>query len=155
LAAVLIAAAAIGYAALRGCASGDPDAGGPKGALDSRADARPAPAVSAAPDAGQARADDPDSAAADAAPASAQSGRDAGARRPTSDRKKPGYFSIDSTPYATIYLDGRKLGITPLIRVRVPPGRHRVRAVTEAGDEQRFEIEVEPGKTTPPKQLYW
>jgi hypothetical protein len=30
-----------------------------------------------------------------------------------------------------------------------------VRAVTESGLEQRFEITVEPGKTAPPRQLYW
>ncbi len=158
IAAALIAAAALAFTfgLFRGDENGRADAGARDALSASLTDA---PADSPGATIPDASGPTPDSAAAgveaDAGTAHARPGRDAGVRRPPSARKKPGYFSVDSTPYATIYLDGRKLGITPLIRVRVPAGRHRVRAVTESGREQHFEIEVEPGKTTPPRQLYW
>ncbi len=68
---------------------------------------------------------------------------------------KPGYFSIDSTPYATIYIDGREISVTPIIREPVTPGRHRVRAVLEDGRERSFSIDVKSGRLTHPRQLYW
>ena len=71
------------------------------------------------------------------------------------DSGKPGFFSVDSTPYATIYIDGRRVDDTPLIRHELPPGRHRVRAVLADGRSRSFTIVVESERQTPPRQLYW
>jgi eukaryotic-like serine/threonine-protein kinase len=67
----------------------------------------------------------------------------------------PGFFTVDSEPYATIYVDGKKLGDTPLFRVKVPAGRHRVRAVSARGGTQSFGVTISPGKEAPPKRLVW
>ena len=46
----------------------------------------------------------------------------------------PGFITIDSSPvYATIYIDGKSYGETPLVRLELPPGRHVVHAVAPSG----------------------
>jgi len=158
IATALAAALLLGYT-FGQCDKASPPDAGPAIAIDSvpaQADAagmgapasdatRPSEAGAATPEPGKAR---------DAGRRLARD-RDADPARVGAGRKKPGLFSIDSTPYATIYLGDRKLGITPLIRVPVPPGRHRVRARLKDGREQTFSITVKSGKTTPPRQLYW
>ena len=74
---------------------------------------------------------------------------------PVRDRAKPaaepplaGTFSIDSSPYATIYIDGAKFGITPLVGKSLPAGKHTVRAVTRDGRSKTFTIEIQAGKLT-------
>jgi hypothetical protein len=67
----------------------------------------------------------------------------------------PGSLTIDSEPYATIYVDGRRLGDTPLFRAPVPAGRHRVRAVRGDGTQRTFTITVRPGKELPYGQIAW
>jgi serine/threonine-protein kinase len=69
--------------------------------------------------------------------------------------RTPGYLTIDSRPWATVYVDGRKLGVTPLVRQALPPGRREVRAVTEDGRVQRFRVVIEPGKEAPRRRLTW
>jgi eukaryotic-like serine/threonine-protein kinase len=36
----------------------------------------------------------------------------------------PGLLTLDSSPWSQVYLAGRLLGSTPLVRVALPPGRH-------------------------------
>jgi hypothetical protein len=66
-----------------------------------------------------------------------------------------GALSVDSTPWATIYVDGKKLGITPLIGKPLPAGKHHVRAVTEDGRTQDRDVVVEPGTAPTPIRLHW
>jgi serine/threonine-protein kinase len=66
-----------------------------------------------------------------------------------------GMFSVDSKPYATIYVDDRRLGDTPLFRVLLPPGDHRVRAALADGRERSFIVHVESGKDANSGQLAW
>jgi serine/threonine-protein kinase len=73
---------------------------------------------------------------------------------PTPD-DTPGWVSIDSDPYATIYVDGRKVGVTPLARIPLTPGSHRVRAVSSQGGEQTFSVSIESGKEARGKKLTW
>jgi hypothetical protein len=82
---------------------------------------------------------------------------DARARKPPRDRKrdKPGYFSIKSDPYATIYIDGRRVDVTPLIKHPLSPGSHRVRAVLKDGRKKSFTIDIESGKQSPVRKLTW
>ena len=68
----------------------------------------------------------------------------------------PGYITIDSTPvYATIFVDGKRLGDTPLVRVELPAGRHTVRAVSPSGAAQNLAIAIESGKTAPTRRIEW
>jgi eukaryotic-like serine/threonine-protein kinase len=69
--------------------------------------------------------------------------------------KKPGLLSIDSTPYATIFVDGVKLGVTPLVKRPVPAGRHKLRAVLADGRTRQLALDIDAGKLAPPIQLTW
>jgi serine/threonine protein kinase len=68
---------------------------------------------------------------------------------------EPGFFSIDSKPYATIYVDDKSYGDTPLFKVQLPAGKHRVRAVRADGKSQRLTITIQPGKLTSSGTLGW
>jgi serine/threonine-protein kinase len=78
-------------------------------------------------------------------------------RRPAVDAAvvEPGQYSVDSKPYATIFIDGRSFGETPLFKISLPPGRHRVRAVRVDGQVQRHTVTIEPGKLTSSGTLAW
>lgn len=68
----------------------------------------------------------------------------------------PGFITIDSAPvYATIYIDGRNLGETPLIHVELAPGKHAVRAVSPSGATHNLSITIQPGKVTPAARIEW
>ncbi len=77
----------------------------------------------------------------------------------TTAREEPsggqGWISIESTPYATVWVDGRRAGVTPLIRHPVSGGPHRVRAVLPDGREQRFPMQVRAGAEAPGVHLSW
>lgn len=78
---------------------------------------------------------------------------DAGA--PDAADRRRGMISIDSRPYATIYVDGRRIGVTPIIGYKVRPGRRRIKAVTASGETRRFTMRVRPGKRARAKRLTW
>jgi serine/threonine-protein kinase len=91
------------------------------------------------------------------APASAAPERDpadagapaARAARPTHRRaRKPGHVSLDATPFATLHIDGKPVGTTPLLRHALPEGTHAVVATTQDGRRKRFRIRVRAGKLT-------
>jgi serine/threonine-protein kinase len=67
---------------------------------------------------------------------------------------KVAYLSVDASPYATVFIDGEKKGVTPLLRMELPPGLHRMIAKTEDGRTKRFTLQLEPGKTETVK-LAW
>ena len=99
----------------------------------------------------------------DAAGELAFPGDDAGAKRPARPRvtakppvaEQPGQYSVDSRPYAKIFIDGKAYGDTPLFKLSLPAGKHRIRAVREDGKAQRFAITIEPGKLTSSGTLAW
>lgn len=68
---------------------------------------------------------------------------------------KPGQLSIDSMPYATIYVDGNRFGVTPLVDKPLPAGKHTIKAVLKDGRSKTFEINVSPGKLTNRGTLTW
>ncbi len=62
-------------------------------------------------------------------------------------RRKETKFSIYSFPSAAdVYLDGKKVGITPLELKNVPPGRHALRVIKEEGLAHEEEVLVQLGK---------
>lgn len=68
----------------------------------------------------------------------------------------PGFITIDSSPvYATVAIDGKDYGETPLVNLSLSPGRHRVRAVSPSGATRVFAIQIEPGKTAPVYRIAW
>ncbi len=68
---------------------------------------------------------------------------------------EPGTYSVDSTEYAKIYIDGAFVDDTPLFH-KLAPGKHTVRAVHAAsGREKTFTIQVEPGTAFRTGKLTW
>jgi serine/threonine-protein kinase len=57
-----------------------------------------------------------------------------------------GTLTVNSDPWSVVYLDGRRLGMTPLYRARVPAGSHRVRLVPAKGRRTVRQIDVAPGE---------
>ncbi|MCC6746119.1 MAG: serine/threonine protein kinase [Deltaproteobacteria bacterium] len=48
--------------------------------------------------------------------------------RPTAPGRRIGYLTVNATPRARVYLDGRSTGrLTPLVGYALPPGAHRIR----------------------------
>ncbi len=68
----------------------------------------------------------------------------------------PGFITIDSAPmYSVIFIDGKRLGETPLVRIPLAPGKHTVRAVSPAGASRTMTIVIEPGKVAPTRRIEW
>lgn len=60
---------------------------------------------------------------------------------------KMAFLSVDASPYATVFIDGQKKGVTPLLGLELSPGLHRMVARTEDGRTKRFTLQLESGKT--------
>jgi hypothetical protein len=60
---------------------------------------------------------------------------------------KMAFLSVDADPYATVFIDGEKKGVTPLVRLELLPGLHRMIARTEDGRTKRFTLQLDAGKT--------
>ena len=74
------------------------------------------------------------------------------------DREAPaqlGYYSVDSRPYAAIFIDGKARGETPLFRIPLTAGQHQVRAVRADGTTKTFSITISDGKEVSSGQLKW
>ncbi|MCP4504479.1 MAG: PEGA domain-containing protein [Deltaproteobacteria bacterium] len=63
--------------------------------------------------------------------------------------KAPGTITINTKPWAKIFVDGQPLGSTPIFKVKIKAGRHKVRLLNEAkGIDVTKSIVVKPGKLT-------
>jgi hypothetical protein len=67
----------------------------------------------------------------------------------------PGYYLVDSKPYARIFIDGKNQGETPLFRVPLAPGKHQVKAVLADGRKKQFTIDIKSGKDLSSGRLKW
>ncbi len=75
---------------------------------------------------------------------------------PVVPKGPPGFITIDSSPvYAVIFVDGRRLGETPLVRQSLAPGKHSVRAVSPSGTVRNLSITIESGKVAPTRRIEW
>ncbi|MBN2495736.1 MAG: serine/threonine protein kinase [Deltaproteobacteria bacterium] len=60
-----------------------------------------------------------------------------------------GFLRLDSDPWTEVYLGEKKLGPTPLFKVELPAGTHRLRLVNEeAHIDRRVEIRIRKGELT-------
>lgn len=97
----------------------------------------------------------------DAAVVAVEPPRDERRRRKTPPDKvvpkgPPGFITIDSSPvYAVIYIDGKRYGETPLVRIQLAPGKHRVKAVSPSGTTRTMTITIQPGKVAPTRRIEW
>ena len=58
---------------------------------------------------------------------------------------EPGRLHVDARPWATVYLDGKSLGVTPIVGVSVSAGDHVIKAVSEDGQVRTMRLRVSPG----------
>lgn len=77
------------------------------------------------------------------------------AKKAVATEKPTGTYSVDSNPYATIYIDGKSYGDTPLFKVPLIAGRHRIRAVRSDGKIRRLMITIEPATLFSSGTLTW
>lgn len=68
---------------------------------------------------------------------------------------RPAYLTVDSSPYATIYVDGKKVGVTPIFKFKLKPGPHKLKAVSATGAKQRKRLNLKPGRTKNLGRLKW
>jgi serine/threonine-protein kinase len=60
-----------------------------------------------------------------------------------------GFLTLDTIPWSNVALGNRRLGTTPLIRFRLPPGEHNLTLTNpEQGIRSTYRVVVEPGQTT-------
>jgi serine/threonine protein kinase len=69
-------------------------------------------------------------------------------------RSKIGHYSVDASPPATVYIDDKKVGETPIVKYELPPGRHSVRLVAPA-KFKRLDIIVIGGGHTDGGLIEW
>jgi hypothetical protein len=68
-----------------------------------------------------------------------------GAREVAPPPAEPGFLTLDAMPYATIRVEGREVGDTPIIRHSLPPGEHVVEVQFSSGEVKRMRVSIEPG----------
>jgi hypothetical protein len=70
-------------------------------------------------------------------------------QNPTVARGEPGRLRLATSPWTTIYFKGEKLGVTPLVDVELPAGKHTLHAVNPGkGIDREIQIVIRPGQTT-------
>jgi serine/threonine-protein kinase len=58
---------------------------------------------------------------------------------------RPATLTVNAAPWATVYVDGERVGDTP-VELQLPPGHHRVRAVHPRSGEDGVELDLAPGE---------
>ena len=61
-------------------------------------------------------------------------------------KKGPGFYSIDTIPYSIIYVDGKRVGETPLFKIKIPSGTHRIKAITSNGKTRTWKAKIVEGR---------
>jgi len=90
--------------------------------------------------------DDPPDGSTPAVPLPDPESADASVRVPLErPKRRAGFLTADSQPtWATISIDGKKLGPTPVFRRAAPAGEHRVDATTPDGRKQSKRVTIKP-----------
>jgi hypothetical protein len=63
-------------------------------------------------------------------------------------RLRKGTLSVNSIPWANVFVDERPLGHTPRLALSLPAGRHLVRLVAAGGEVRTRKVKVLPGRET-------
>jgi hypothetical protein len=66
-----------------------------------------------------------------------------------------GFFSITATAKTQIYVDNNKIGDTPLTRLPLPPGPHKVKAIGPRGKTKQISITIYGGRDTDEGIITW
>src|SRR5262249_17465421 len=66
-----------------------------------------------------------------------------------------GFFSLAANAKTQIYIDNNKIGETPLTRLPLPPGPHKVKAVGPRGKVKQMNITIYGGQDTDEGTITW
>lgn len=66
-----------------------------------------------------------------------------------------GFFSIDASAKTTIFIDGKPYGATPITKIPLSPGVHKVRAVGPRGKTKKFDVTVFAAQDTDQGTIEW
>ena len=66
-----------------------------------------------------------------------------------------GFFSITATAKTQIYVDNNKIGDTPLTRLPLSPGPHKVKAIGPRGKTKQINITIYGGRDTDEGTITW
>jgi hypothetical protein len=66
-----------------------------------------------------------------------------------------GFFSINATAKTQIYVDNKQIGDTPLIRIPLTPGPHKVKAIGPKGKTRLINTTVYGGRDTDEGMITW
>jgi eukaryotic-like serine/threonine-protein kinase len=70
-------------------------------------------------------------------------------RKPPREKTGVGRLTIDTRPWTEVYLGKRRLGLTPVVGVKLPSGKHELTLKNgELGLTRRITVTIRPGKTT-------
>jgi len=68
---------------------------------------------------------------------------------PPAAQEEFGFLTIDTSPWSEVFLNGRSLGPTPLIRARLPAGSHVLSLRnSERGISMQYSVSIRPGQLT-------
>jgi hypothetical protein len=65
------------------------------------------------------------------------------------DPRRPGTLNVITRPWANVFVDDQLKGTTPLVEVKLSPGKHRVRLVCgecEPAVQRTVSVTIEPGE---------
>jgi hypothetical protein len=66
-----------------------------------------------------------------------------------------GWLTVDSHPYGVVFVDGKRAGLTPLVRAPVAAGAHRVSVKLADGRVRHMRVVVEAGREAPRRRVDW
>jgi len=66
-----------------------------------------------------------------------------------------GFFSITATAKTQIYVDNKQIGDTPLTRLPLAPGPHKVKAIGPHGKVKQINITIYGGRDTDEGTITW
>jgi hypothetical protein len=70
-------------------------------------------------------------------------------------RSRFGFFSITATANTQIYIDNKQIGDTPLTRLPLLPGPHKVKAIGPRGKTKQISITIYGGQDTDEGTITW
>jgi serine/threonine-protein kinase len=70
-------------------------------------------------------------------------------------RSRFGFFSITATATTQIYIDNKQIGDTPLTRIPILPGHHKVKAIGPRGKTKQISITIYGGQDTDEGTITW
>ncbi|MBN2496400.1 MAG: serine/threonine protein kinase [Deltaproteobacteria bacterium] len=72
---------------------------------------------------------------------------------PKPQKAQTGFLKLKTKPWSEVYLGRKKLGMTPLIGVELPAGKHVLTAINKPrGLSKKIQVVILPGKTTTVKR---